>query len=542
MTRFSFDKIYSSIKNYPKPTWLLPSLILLLAAVLRFVYLGIMPSGLHQDEAFVALNSFDLFHEGRDSAGNWFPVYTSSWGDGQSALYSYLLTLLLFLNGGIPTPLFLRIPQALVGTLTVLCVYLIGKQLFNRNLGLWASFLLAICPWHITMSRWALDANLAPGFLIFGFFFMVRSFENKKFLPLAGLFYGLSLYCYAVIWLAVPIMLLLQIIYGLYHKKLTINPWSISASLILFIVALPLILFVFVNMGVLSPIYLPFMTIPEAMYFRGSDVTTNLNTILSNAKAALRLFVFQEVRTPYDIIMPWGLFYDIGRIFIVIGTVAVTCKTALAIKRKLFAGEVLFFIQLLGGGITCLLVTVSMHQINSIYIPLVLCQAYGIYVTIEFLKKKSTLIATVFTGIALAIYLICLILFQKDYYTDYQDITDSYFAKGVEESVYFALEQCESTGIDTLRAEKATQWPRILLYTQTLPSEYFREVEYDVAPHPQSFVSNGLHIYTRIDYTDINTESIYIIYFTEVALFKDAFELTQFDEWYVAVPKDKLNK
>lgn len=87
--------------------------------------------------------------------------------------------------------------------------------MFDRKLATWGLFLLAICPWHIMMSRWGLDANLAPGFLIFGLYFFVRGIEDKRFLPLSGLFYGLSLYCYAVIWPIVPLLLLLQISYAL---------------------------------------------------------------------------------------------------------------------------------------------------------------------------------------------------------------------------------------------------------------------------------------------------------------------------------------
>ena len=37
-----------------------PVLILLLGALLRLLYLSRVPGGLHQDEAFVLLNSYDL--------------------------------------------------------------------------------------------------------------------------------------------------------------------------------------------------------------------------------------------------------------------------------------------------------------------------------------------------------------------------------------------------------------------------------------------------------------------------------------------------
>lgn len=196
-----------------------PVLILLLGALLRLLYLSRVPGGLHQDEAFVLLNSYDLLHEGRDSAGYAFPIYMSSWGDGQSAMYSWLLTPLLLLNKGIPTTFLGRLPQALVGILTLWCVYCLVKEMFGHTAGLWALFALSVCPWHIMACRWALDANMAPGFLMFGLYFFVRGMNDNRYLLLSALFYGLSLYCYAVIWPMLPILLALQVCYGIrYHK------------------------------------------------------------------------------------------------------------------------------------------------------------------------------------------------------------------------------------------------------------------------------------------------------------------------------------
>lgn len=526
-------KIYKQI-----PEWCLPVLILLLGAVLRFVYLGVVPGGLHQDEAFVALNSFGLFHEGMDSAGYRFPVYTSSWGDGQSALYSYMLVPLLLLNGGIPTAFLTRVPQAVVGTLTLWCVYCLMKRMFGRGPGLWALFLLAICPWHVMMSRWALDANLAPGFLMFALYFFIRGLENKKFLPVAAVFYGLCLYCYAIVWLIVPVMLLFQIGYGIAHKKITWNRWSVLSVVILFLIALPLMLFVVVNSGALPQINLPFMTIPKTLGYRGGEVALNMQEILANMKRAAQLFVFQNTGSPYDVLMPWGLFYDIGRVFIVLGALILVCKVIRLIFKKEFGYDYFVFVQFLGGGITCMFVAVAMHQINAIYIPLVLCEVYGIWTTFQFLKKRKEVLGQMFTGVIVTVYLVCLVLFQRDYYTEYRTLTDAYFAKGVEGCVDYALEKCEETGLSVITVEKGAQWPRLLLFTETLPSEYLSSVEYDVAPAPGSFVKDGIRINTRINYDNINQESIYIIYYNDLDTFEEDFELTVFEDyWYVAVPK-----
>lgn len=112
------------------------------------------------------------------------------------------------------------------------------------------------------------------------------------------------------------------------------------------------------------------------------------------------------------------------------------------------------------------------------------------------------------------------------------------FSQGVEDCVAYSMKQCKTLGLTTISAEKATQWPRLLLYTQTLPSQYLATVTYDVAPAPAAFTTaDGIRVNTRINYDTISTDSIYIIYYTEADLFKDSFTLTPFYDWYVAVPK-----
>ena len=533
MTRSSL-----SIKKEQITSCLLPALLILLGSVLRLYALGDVPGGMHQDESFVALNAFDMFHEARDSSGRLLPVYMSSWGDGQSAMYIWLLTPLLALNNGHVTALLCRIPQAVIGILTLLAVYLLMKKMFNRSVGLVSLFLLAICPWHIMMSRWGLDANMAPGFLMFALLFFIKGLEKEKFLMLSALFYGLSLYCYAVIWPIVPFILVLQIVYGLYHKKLRINRWSLLSAGILLVLALPLILFVLVNSTSLPEIALPFMTIPKTSGYRGGELASGLTDLLNNLKKTLALLAYQNTGSPYDILLPWGLFYDIGRIFIILGAVLLLIKVVRSFLRKEFAYEYFIFASLAGGGMTSLLVSANLHQINNLFIPLVLCEAYGVYSVLHFLYIHHKKIGQIASGVLAAVYLVCLVLFRRDYYTSYKEVVNAYFAEGLEECVDYALEQCEELGLSTITAEKGAQWPRLLLYTETLSSQYLSSVEYDVAPAPAAFTtSDQIRVNTRINYDDINQQSIYIIYFTDVPTFEADFNLTQFHDWYVAVPK-----
>lgn len=521
------------------PNWVIPLALMVLGSILRLIYIDSVPGGLHQDEAFVLLNAFDLYHEGADSSGNSLPVYLSSWGDGQSAMYSWLLVPLLIFNNGIPTVLLGRLPQAIIGILTLWCTYLVMRRLFGETAGCIALFALAICPWHIMMSRWALDANMAPGFLLFGFYFFARAMEDDRFLPLAALFYGLSLYCYAIVWLVLPVLLLVLVVYGICTKRIRANWKSALSFLILLALALPLMLFVLINQGLLPQLSFGPFTIPKTLGYRGGEVTFSPAQMVANLKTALWLLFYQDTGTAYEILRPWGFFYDLGRIFAVLGAILILIRVICSFLQKEFCWEFLLLAQLIGGGFNCLVVSAHLHQINSLFLPIVLCESYGMWKTLLFLKRKNLTFARIASIVTATVFLCCLVLFERDYFTEYATLTKAYYAEGVEDCVEYALAQCEETGLTTITAEKATQWPRLLLYTQTLPSQYFATVTYDVAPAPAAFTTtDGIRINTRLDYENISTDSIYILYYTGAESFSGDFTLTQFEDWYVAVPNE----
>lgn len=565
MLNFSAQHSVSKSHKLPFLPKMLPVFILLLGAFLRLFLLGSVPGGMHQDESFVAWNAFSLFHDGMDSAGKIFPVYLSDWGDGHSALYSWLLLPLLALNNGDTNPFLSRLPQAAVAILTIWTVYCMLKRMFGWKAALWGEFLLAVCPWHIMMSRWGLDANLAPGFLILGMYFFVRGLENRRFLPLAALTYGLSLYCYAVIWPVVPVILFLQILYGFWHQKLSLNRWSISSAAILFVLALPLLLFVLVNSGLIPEIRLPFMTIPAMSGYRGGELAWSLTGMWSNLKRTGSLLLHQNIGAPYDILLPYGLFYNIGRGFIVIGFFCLVWNLVKKLRKREFCWEYFIFAQLVGAGVNVLLVTAVLHQVNSLFIPLVLCEAYGVWSLVSFAARhldKFSLkhIHIKFSRAAAAgmagIYLICLLFFQRSYYTDYKELVSDYFGQGVEEAVDFAMEQSEKSTLQAVSAqgrvkagasrkrilrdivvEKGAQWPRVLLFSETEAPEYLENVEYASRPAPAKFSKDGITFHIGVDQKNIRKDRIYIIYYNAVQSFRKNFNLTRFYDWYVAVPK-----
>lgn len=521
---------------------LLFTIILLGGSFLRFYRLGNLHGGLHRDESTVAMNAFTLFHGGTDFVGNVNPVYFADWGDGHTALYVWLTQLPLAINKGVITPFVSRFPQAFISVLTLVAVYFVGKLLFDKRYALWLMFFLAVCPWHICMSRWGLDANLAPGFLIFGVLFLLAAVKNPKWIMLSGLFFGLTLYSYALTYVVVPVTLLTVGGYLLLFGKIRLkNRYTVTGIIVLTILAVPQILFLLVNYGFIADIRLPFLSIVSMGSARESETFNGLMGIVTNIRQALHLFIFQrDAGEIWEIRLPWGLFYDLGRVFIVIGGVAIIVKTVASLIKRKFAWEAVIFLLTLSCSVSCLLAYPHLHRINVLYIPLIMCGAYGIFFVTDIVTAKMAKLAIWFESSVAVAFMMFLIFFWKDYCTDYKELVEAYWGIGVEDCVNYALETCEETGITKITVEKAAQWPKLLLYTGTTSEEFMRNAVFESYPIPWSFEKdNGITFQTRIDYNDISDDSIYIIYFTDYDVFCNDFELTKFNDWYVAVSKNR---
>ena len=57
---------------------------------------------------------------------------------------------------------------------------------------------------------------------------------------------------------------------------------------------------------------------------------------------------------------------------------------------------------------------------------------------------------------------------------------------------------------------------------------------------PYSFTSDGITFVNDLDMENIDNNAIYIFYYNIVDTFQENFEVTQFIDWYVGVPKGTL--
>lgn len=189
--------------------------IIILAAFLRLYRLGDYPA-LNADEAAIGYNAYSLSETGKDEHGNPWPVHFQSFNDYKPGLYFYLV--LPFVKFFGLNEWAVRFPSALFGTLTVLALYLLLKELGISRfpkiekpvdpdiLPLTASLFLAISPWHIHFSRGAWEVNVATFFITFGVWLFVKAQENLKFYVLSFFSFVLSLYTYHAARVVVPLL------------------------------------------------------------------------------------------------------------------------------------------------------------------------------------------------------------------------------------------------------------------------------------------------------------------------------------------------
>lgn len=232
--------------------------ILGLAAFLRFYRLGHIPASLHGDEVGVGYNAYSLLISGTDEYGKRWPVSLRA---DVTPLIFYATMPAIAVFGR--TDFAVRLPSAVVGTLSVLIFFFFVKELlkfiaydsfpdghpnFLQNqhviymIALLSSLFLAITPWHIQLSRITHDAGYGlfmQLLALWSFFYSLRT-RKTAYLSLSCILFGLSFYAYHAPRLTSP-LLLFGLILSCY-KYLKHIRWPLALSLILFaLVTIPVI-------------------------------------------------------------------------------------------------------------------------------------------------------------------------------------------------------------------------------------------------------------------------------------------------------------
>ncbi len=192
--------------------------VFLIALFLRLFKLSDFPAGFTPDEAAQGYTAYSILKTGRDEWGVRFPLNPRSFGDFKAPLYTYL-TIPSIAVFGLNT-FGVRLPNALLGSLAVLVVYFLARELFKDRLeiALISALLLAVSPWHISLSRGAFEANLTVFFLPLAVWLFLIGLRKPVFMIFSSLALGLNLFTYHSAKIVTPLVLL-ALIFG-QRKKL----------------------------------------------------------------------------------------------------------------------------------------------------------------------------------------------------------------------------------------------------------------------------------------------------------------------------------
>lgn len=498
-------------------------ILLGMASFLRLFLLTRYPNGTYTDEAYGAYIAYGLLTEGIDDRGYAFPVYFTAWGSGMNALYPYLGVLFFRLFG--VSLLVYRLPQALFGILGIGALYVICKELFDKKAALFFTFVLTVNPWHIMMCRLGLESSLAPNMFLIGLMFLILGLRKKNgYLVPAAIFFGLTLYCYAITWLILPLFFLSAVIFC--WKWIPRKKISCLFVTILFVMALPLFLFLLINYDILPEIRTPFFSIPKLTGFRGGEFS--LFKLRQSLRDFLQITIFEQ-RDHQELlsVTSTGAYYFFTTPFMMFGVAAHVCTLIRRYKNGKNDLSILLLIWLCSAGIIGILhESPTMIHINMIHIPIIFYGAYGIYRIAKMLKSRM-----LFHGCAI-FYGISLLFFINTYInTEFNDFFDDRPYEAVQRAREIAGEHTSITFFG---------YP-----TYKFPNLLWRE-KFDIRDYSQSAIYNDdLFFADLCNYKnyyfishetapdEISKDSVYIFSADNMWTFhKLGFELEQVNDKY----------
>jgi 4-amino-4-deoxy-L-arabinose transferase-like glycosyltransferase len=438
--------------------------------LLRCLYFPDIPPGINQDEASAAYEAYSLLLTGKDRWGNPFPIYFPGWGSGQNVLYSYLTIPAIAIFG---LNIFsARIINLLIGILTLPLMYICVKSIFNIRTAFYSTLLLAILPWHIMMSRWGLESNLLPFFLLLGTYSIHLSISRKSasgIIVFSLLPWALSLYAYAVSIFIIPVFIIL-ILY-LYKDRILKRKWEWTFSLIIFVLlSMPLVLFLIKNQIIKSnfgfegllPIsipLLPYQRSQEASRAVGQNLQDNIRFILNG-------FDDRLIWNTPPFFLP---LFMITFPFLWIGI--------LDLIRKFKRGYYNFFLIWLIATIPVLfLIKLNINRSNALLIPILVLSAFGLQRILDSLTSQYM---HKFLSFAVAIWIsVNSILFALDYFSVYPEMVSAQFQVGLENAINTAIEVAEPTEKILLTEEIPLNYIYFLFFKKIDPDSFQKNVVY----------------------------------------------------------------
>ena len=438
-------------------------LLLSLGCALRLALLGQLPLGLNQDEASAGYEAWAILRYGMDRCGNACPVLLTAWGSGQNALMSYLAMPGVALLG--LSEFTTRLPNALSGCLTLFVFWRLARRTRGPRFGLTALLVLALNPWHIMLSRWGLESNLLPCFLLLGIWCLVLSRERPWALLGAGAAFGLSLYAYGTAFFFLPPFLLLAALR--LRRELRLAP-SLCALGLFGLLALPIAGAQLISALGLHTVEVFGITLPKLTEGRQAATSVfgggGLAAAVQNLRDLGQLLWTQSDGLIWNALPVWqgGLLYFFGLPTAALGL------GASVFQRRDRTLEAHLRDAVWCGLLCAALISGNINRLNMLWLPLVYFSALGIHLLLSRLGDWAAL--------PVAGLLACCLLFSVHYVRAFGGGGNVNFFPGLGE----AIQAAKALEEEPIYITSTVNQPYIfvLFYARVPPDRFVDTVEY----------------------------------------------------------------
>lgn len=519
------------IQNY----WLF-IFILIIGIFARTWEFGNIPAGLNPDEASSGIEAYYIYKYGIDRNGISYPVHLISWGSGQNVFYTYLLIPFVAFAG--LSANVIRFPIMLSGILSLPLIYYVGKKLFDEKLALLVMFFLAISPWHIVNTRWAVESNILPFVFLLGFTFLLASHHAGIWFIFSCLCFALCLYTYGTTYIAIPVFFMLTLPLVFFRGEIK-TKYIVIGLLLFSLIALPILLFIIINTLKLDPLRLGSITIPRlpvearyeslAVFFESNP----LQSLFHNISIMLKLLWEQEDVFTWNFVEGFGYFYKFTFPLAIVGLFYLIhfIKNS---KEKLLERWMLLA-WLISAVVIGIVHPVNLTRFNLIFIPIIFLIALCIWKFNQYFKH-----AIIFT---VSLFFIGFIFFNLAYHGKaYEQKSKEAFNAGIIPAIQYASENSDSLICisDTIRFG----YIYTLFVSKIHPSEYLNQLEWilpEEHPLDPARTPRAINIF-RFQIADcaLDPNAVYILKLKELPPNTEVkYKIKRFIKYDVFIPKNE---
>jgi 4-amino-4-deoxy-L-arabinose transferase-like glycosyltransferase len=227
-------------KNHIHLVHALLILLVVLGFAVRIWRVDTAPKGALIDELHFGYLAHSLLETGADEHGEAWPITFRGFGDEKLPAMAYAdIPSVAFFGLSI---LAIRVPSVLAGTLLILSVYWLSRELkIRRSLALLGACITALTPWTFFLSRFGFESNLALLFFTTGLAALLKALNSsthKWYFSVAGALFGLSWYSYIAYRPITVAILICMYVFLFFKKKLTRHSWLALGTLALIVLPL----------------------------------------------------------------------------------------------------------------------------------------------------------------------------------------------------------------------------------------------------------------------------------------------------------------